>query len=1032
MTFTSKWNFLFENLPSGVVFQDRSGAIQEVNAAAERVLGLTADQMKGKTSVDPDWRAVKENGDPFPGEEHPAMVALRTGKTVENVMMGVYHPPKRDWVWININSIPIFEQNDPVPSSVVSIFEDVTQSKKAEEDLQKTNENYRNLFYNSPQAYLIIQNGVFVECNRSSEQIMAADRAYIIGRSPDEISPEFQPNGRRSTDLVIEHLDKVFREGQNIFEWTHVKMNGELFLAEISLTISEYNKAPSILVRWRDITEEKQTIRMVKRLSQIVDQSPVSIFMTDRDGNIEYVNKATTTNIGYTQEELLGVKPGVWKSGLTEKSVYDRLWETVRGGKKFTTEFVNKRKDGTLIHESSTIFPILDEDNTISNFVAFQENITARKIAEAEVKLFKDVFDSDVNGALITDLDNCILHANRRYGDLLMIDRDKLIGSSFDTPISADSKPNFNFLQKRLFKYGHVSSIEIQYENADGFTFPALVSASFVKDEKDEDRFISYTIVDISERKKIEHEIIDLNFQLEEKVKNRTKELETAINRLETFFEVSMDMLCISHQTGRFIKLSKAFESILHFDRKELEGSEFMLLVHPDDVERTKEAMMILQSQQPVSRFVNRYRTKEGEYRYIEWFASPLGEYVYSVARDITEQKAREEELITARRIAEEANASKSLFLSRMSHELRTPMNSILGFAQLMEMGELNEMQESAVRHILQSGQHLLGLINEVLDIARIETGKISLSIEQVNVTLTIKEVCALLDPLAQKNAVTISVGNSLQKDMFIHADQQRTVQILTNLINNAIKYNKENGKVMIEQSVRLNESGKEVVRISIKDTGVGIKQDDLSRLFTPFERIGAQNTNIEGTGLGLAVVKELIHVLGGELGVSSEIDQGSEFWIELPRCTDDLLPTFEADQEDIALQKANTNQATVLYIEDNSMNIALVTDIFKVKRPWFGLITTEFGAEAVGLALKHRPQLILLDLDLPDIHGSIVLKQLKENEETKTIPVVVVSADATKDQIRNLLSGGADKYLTKPLEIKEFLETVDHYIEQK
>ncbi|MFN5911644.1 MAG: sensor histidine kinase, partial [Bacteroidota bacterium] len=241
---------------------------------------------------------------------------------------------------------------------------------------------------------------------------------------------------------------------------------------------------------------------------------------------------------------------------------------------------------------------------------------------------------------------------------------------------------------------------------------------------------------------------------------------------------------------------------------------------------------------------------------------------VYSVARDITEQKAREEELITARRIAEEANASKSLFLSRMSHELRTPMNSILGFAQLMEMGELNEMQESAVRHILQSGQHLLGLINEVLDIARIETGKISLSIEQVNVTLTIKEVCALLDPLAQKNAVTISVGNSLQKDMFIHADQQRTVQILTNLINNAIKYNKENGKVMIEQSVRLNESGKEVVRISIKDTGVGIKQDDLSRLFTPFERIGAQKTKIEGTRLGLAVVKELIHVLGGELGV--------------------------------------------------------------------------------------------------------------------------------------------------------------------
>ena len=356
-------------------------------------------------------------------------------------------------------------------------------------------------------------------------------------------------------------------------------------------------------------------------------------------------------------------------------------------------------------------------------------------------------------------------------------------------------------------------------------------------------------------------------------------------------------------------------------------------------------------------------------------------------------------------------------------------MNSILGFAQLLEMSEMNEMQESSVQHILNSGKHLLGLINEVLDIARIETGKITLSIEQVNVTEAVKEVCTLLDPLARKGGIELIIGDTLTQNLFIQADQQRTIQILTNLINNGIKYNRPDGKVFIEQQETINDEGIEMIRISIRDTGVGIKTEDLGKLFTPFERIGAQNTNIEGTGLGLAVVKELITLLNGKVGVESIENQGSTFWIELPKCKIQDTHLKDLEKEDSPTLKLSEKDASILYIEDNAMNISLVEDIFKIKRPGYHLITTIYGNEGLKLADQFQPQLILLDLDLPDKHGSIVLKELKENTKTADIPVIIVSADATKDQINKLMEGGATKYVTKPFEIKDFLEIVDHFV---
>ncbi len=284
--------------------------------------------------------------------------------------------------------------------------------------------------------------------------------------------------------------------------------------------------------------------------------------------------------------------------------------------------------------------------------------------------------------------------------------------------------------------------------------------------------------------------------------------------------------------------------------------------------------------------------------------------------------------LMQAKKEEDDANQAKSEFLSRMSHELRTPMNAILGFAQLLEMGDLDEKQIKSVNHILNSGQHLLNLINEVLEITRIEAGKISISLEPVNIINVFRDVIETLTPAA--NARNIQLINVLdgKESFFIKADKQRVKQVIINLVNNAIKYNRTGGWVKLS-AVELLVNENAFIKICIADNGPGIDSIHLKKLFTPFERIGAENSAVEGTGLGLAVVQQYTALMGGICGVESIPDEGSVFWIELPK-SNSLLDTTEIPEVETPELTAleNTIQAVVLYIEDNSSNIELVNQI--------------------------------------------------------------------------------------------------------
>jgi signal transduction histidine kinase/ActR/RegA family two-component response regulator len=435
----------------------------------------------------------------------------------------------------------------------------------------------------------------------------------------------------------------------------------------------------------------------------------------------------------------------------------------------------------------------------------------------------------------------------------------------------------------------------------------------------------------------------------------------------------------------------------------------------------------------PVRKLEMEMRTKSGEIKkgLLSADSFYIGDKrcILTVTVDITERVKAEEEAKKARTEAEQANMAKSEFLSRMSHELRTPMNAILGFAQLLEMGQLNPAQKKGVDHILNGGKHLLDLINEVLDISRIESGRLSLSSEPVKLNEVLLEMIDTIQPLANMKQVQLTLIDSAVNSEFIKADRQRLKQVLMNLINNAVKYNKTGGSISIRSEIMPIRNNKEYIRISVTDTGYGIHEADISKLFKPFERIGAELTGAEGSGLGLTVVKKLMDAMNGEVGLESKFGEGSTFWIELQHVESQLKNVEKANLSTNSDSETGNKKGTILCIEDNVSNIELVEQILSSQRPGLQLIVNTNGKTAVDLAVQYKPDLILLDLNLPDIHGKDVLTLLMADERTTDIPVIVISADAMPQQLERLLNGGAKKYMTKPLDVALFLKTIDMYI---
>jgi PAS domain S-box-containing protein len=532
-----------------------------------------------------------------------------------------------------------------------------------------------------------------------------------------------------------------------------------------------------------------------------------------------------------------------------------------------------------------------------------------------------------------------------------------------------------------------------------------------------------------------------------------SRQLEEALresrSRMQAILDNTSALIYIKAPDGRYLMANREYFELARMTPEEFIGKtdyDFLPASVADELRQND--LVVLENNEPVT--VEERYTRRDQVLYMLSTKFPLYDAagtlsgIGGISTDITERKQAEDaresahreadrariEAEHAREEADRANQAKSEFLSRMSHELRTPLNAILGFAQLLEIAQLQPRQNQSVAQILKAGNHLLTLINEVLDIARIETGRLSISIEPVALTNVLHEVVDLVGPLAVQSEVTLNINVDAAHDNYVMADRQRLIQVLLNLLSNAVKYNYVGGRVdvsclQIPPVYGSPNLGR--IRVSVRDTGRGVAPENIERLWTPFDRLDADKAGIEGTGLGLTLSKHLMETMGGTLQVESTLGGGSTFSIELP-LTSAPDSARRAALAGLAENETPSVLGTVLYIEDNVSNFMLIEQVLQ-HRPGIKLMSAMQGSVGFDLAREHRPNLILLDLNLPDTHGADVLRRLKQEPSTRNIPVIVVSADATPKQMIRLQAEGADDYLTKPLDIQRLLGVLDNIL---
>ena len=674
------------------------------------------------------------------------------------------------------------------------------------------------------------------------------------------------------------------------------------------------------------------------------------------------------------------------------------------------------------------------------------EVLVQRSLLKASM-LQNAIFNSANFSSIATDIDGVIrifnVGAERMLGyrasevvdhitPTSIMEQDEVVGraAALSLELATPIAPGFDALVAKASR-GIEDHYQLTYIRKDGSRFPAILSVTALRDA--EEKIIGYLLIgtDNTARKLVEAQQAVLDQRL------RDQQFYT-----RSLIESNIDALMATNPQGIISDVNQQMEVLTGYTRDELIGAPFKNYF--TEPARAEEAISRVLREGKVTNYELTALSREGKKTVVSYNATTFHDReqklqgVFAAARDVTERTQFERrlqenniELEAARAAAEKANLAKSEFLSSMSHELRTPLNAVLGFAQLMMSSNPppTPAQKLSIDQILKGGWYLLRLINEILDLAMIESGKVTMSQEAMSLTEVLQDCREMIEPQATSRGIQMTFPR-LENLFYVHADRTRVKQVMINLLSNAIKYNKPGGTVVVACSM----SSGNRVRVSVTDTGAGLSQENVTQLFQPFNRLGQGSSGEEGTGIGLVVTKQLVELMGGTLGVESVVDAGSVFWVELEATSAPQLmyegehkPSLEQWQPDATI--IPTTQRTVLYVEDNPANLALVEQLI-ARRNELKLLTATDGDQGVALARTFLPDLILMDINLPGISGYQAMVLLRDDPATRHIPVLALSANAIPREIQKGLEAGFFKYLTKPIKVVEFMEALDLALE--
>ncbi|HZR78577.1 MAG TPA: PAS domain S-box protein, partial [Chthoniobacterales bacterium] len=914
----------------------------------------------------------------------------------------------------------------------VSVKQDATERRKAALKLQTSEKQYRKLFEGNPNPMWVYDSETlaFLAVNHAAVHKYGYSEQEFLSMTIKDIRP---PEDIPALMRDLSQNNGVLQSGS---QWRHRKKDGELIDVEMSSHQSDWLGRRARLVLINDITERKRAEDALNASRQLIEgilnAIPISVFWKDENLNYLGGNRQFAQDAGFNDpKDIIGKNDYQmgWRDNADLYRRDDR--EVIESGcAKLLIEEPQTTPEGNIITLLTSKVPLRDSKGEISGVIGAYLDITERKRMEAQ---------RDRLAALVEASPDFIGFADPKTERIQYINKNgrRMCGIGENEDLTALDVRDLHpaWMNQKIAEVVFPTAIqhglwegEGAFLHRSGGEVPVSMALMARKDATGEvDLF--YTVSrDISEHKRAARVLRDAN------------------ERFEIVTRATTNVIWDWDLTNNSIWWNDHFHVVFGYPAEEAGTAleSWTSRIHPDDLQRVHHKIFeVINSAELKWSDEYRFRRHNGEYACVMDRGHVLRDEqgkafrMIGAMEDITQRKEaaaklrhahdqlekrvieRTADLEQARAAAEKANQSKSEFLSRMSHELRTPLNAILGFAQLLELDGLQSQSAESVDQILKGGHHLLDLINEVLDIARIETGNGRLSVEPVSVREVIEEARALLGQYPTNHSIKIDICPSCLEDLFVMADRQRLKQVLLNLLSNAVKYNRDGGSVLVTCEM----SSEDLLRINVRDTGLGIPPDKIEEAFIPFKRLHTQTCEAEGTGLGLSLSRQLIQAMGGRIGATSAVNEGSNFWIELPLAQ----KTAESAADDFKytnLPELEGRARTILYIEDNLSNLKLIERVLESRKN-IKLLSVMQGSMGISMAREHQPDLILLDLGLPDIPGEEVLSRLKSDPKIHKIPVVVLSADATQKQIDRLLSLGAIRYLTKPLNLRSFVDAL-------